>query len=296
MKINYLRRAAGLLTLALAVTLASSCSKDDDEDDDENIEDPKKAFFEEKLPMPEISHEAVDLGLPSGTKWASMNIGAASESEIGLYFAWGETVGFGTSPADGRPFFLGDYKWNDATAGYNLWYGFTKYQIADGADGSNEQTNPASNWYVDGNFVGDNKTKLDDADDAAILLWGDGWRMPTKVDIKELCDNCTSVWDTVAGVIGKRMTSKLNGNSIFLPAGGDRGQQDRHWVGEQGYYWSSTLKYDVTADGVGASTGFAYMLFFTAENHENPKNSYEETEPHLHYARRFGGRLIRPVK
>ena len=99
-----------------------------------------------------------------------------------------------------------------------------------------------------------------------------------------------------AGGDALRMTSKRNGNSIFLPAGGDRGQQDRHWVGEQGYYWSSTLKYDVTADGVGASTGFAYMLFFTAENHENPKNSYEETEPHLHYARRFGGRLIRPVK
>jgi hypothetical protein len=52
MKINYLRRVAGMLTLALAVMLASSCSKDDDEDDDENIEDPKKAFFEEKLPMP----------------------------------------------------------------------------------------------------------------------------------------------------------------------------------------------------------------------------------------------------
>ncbi len=303
--------------LAVSMMLVS-CSKDDDNDSDE----PKKIEEEEvKLPMPEIVHEAVDLGLPSGIKWASMNIGAASESEIGYFFAWGETVGFGTSAADGRPFFLSDYKWNDASAGYTLWYGFTKYQIADGADGqiicdASGQTvyetdaetgevkkdeegnpvpskNPASLWYQDGKFVGDNKTILDDVDDAAQVLWGNGWRMPTGAEVKELCDNCTSEWAVVDGVRGKLMKSKINGNSIFLPAGGDRGQKEAHWRGEQGYYWASTLKSTVTEDGVGASTGFADMLWFSEENVEKKQ---AETEPLAHYARRFGGRNIRPVR
>lgn len=254
MKLNFGKLATVVMTLGLFATCMVSCKSSDE-------------------PQPKDTHEAVDMGLPSGTKWAAMNIGAYKVSEVGLYFAWGETVGYGSSPADGRAFYLSDYKWN--TPGYKMWYGFNKYQIADGVDGQNG--NDASCWYDEkGQFVGDNKTQLEDADDAAIVLWGNGWRMPTNDDVVELCANCTSAWETLDGVKGMRMTSKLNGNSIFLPAGGDRGNSDIHWVGEEGYYWSSTLEKQ--------STGFADMLYFTTES-----------LPYAHYARRFGGRNIRPV-
>ena len=157
-----------------------------------------------------------------------------------------------------------------------MWYGFNKYQVPDGSDG--QDGNERSCWYDEnGQFIGDGKIQLDDSDDAAIVLWGNGWRMPTKEDVRELCANCISEWETMAGVIGMRMTSKINGNSIFLPAGGDRGNGDIHWVGEQGYYWTSTVE--------NMSTGFAAMLYYTTT--ENP---------YLHYARRFGGRNIRPVR
>lgn len=226
-------------------------------------------------PVPTDTHEAIDLGLPSGTKWAATNIGAATASEIGLYFAWGETVGYGGSADDGRTFYLDDYKWNTPGT-YPLWYGFNKYQLPDGADGQND--NAASCWYDEnGQFIGDGKTQLDDIDDAAVIHWGNGWRMPTNDEVIELCANCTSVWETMAGVKGVRMTSKINGNSIFLPAGGDRGSGEVHWVGEQGYYWTSTLE--------AQSTGFADMLYYTTTE-----------DPHSHYARRFGGRTIRPVR
>ena len=226
---------------------------------------------EKSDPVTEDSR-AIDLGLPSGTKWASMNIGASKESEIGLYFAWGETTGYKGDPDDGRAFYTDDYKWN--ISGYTLWYGFNKYQIPDGSDGQN---NNKSCWYDDnGKFIGDGKTKLDDSDDAAIVLWGNGWRMPTKDDVAELCANCTSAWETLDGIKGVRMTSKINGKSIFLPAGGDRGNSGIHWVGEQGYYWASTLN--------SMSTGIADMLYYTTND-----------DPYDHYARRFGGRNIRPV-
>ena len=107
---------------------------------------------------------AVDLGLPSGTKWANMNVGATSPQESGLYFAWGETTGYTDKTTDGRQFDWANYKW--MAEGQSSWKYINKYQNDDG------QTE--ASWYEnDGyKFVGDGLTVLEVTDDAAAANWG----------------------------------------------------------------------------------------------------------------------------
>jgi len=143
--------------------------------------------------------EAVDLGLPSGTKWANMNVGATAPEDYGLYFAWGETMGYTSDTSDGHSFDWENYKWCNGS-GKTL----TKYCTTS-----------------DYGTV-DNKMVLDLEDDAAYLNWGDKWRMPTITEIQELLDNTTSEWTTQNGVYGRKFTSKSNGNAVFLPAAGYR--------------------------------------------------------------------------
>jgi len=163
--------------------------------------------------------EAVDLGLPSGTKWANMNVGAKKVENYGLYFAWGETVGYTSDTSDRRSFDWDYYKWCNGSSTT-----LTKYCTS------------SSYGTVD------NKTVLDLEDDAAYMNWGSAWRMPTRAEIKELIDNTTSTWTTVNGVKGRRFTSKTNGNSIFLPAAGYRWYSDLYDAGSYGRYWSSSLE------------------------------------------------------
>ncbi|MBR6015993.1 MAG: hypothetical protein IKT22_01410 [Prevotella sp.] len=165
--------------------------------------------------------KAIDLGLPSGTKWANMNVGATKPEDYGLYFAWGETVGYTGDTSDGRLFDWANYKWCDGSHTT-----LTKY--------CNK-----SDYGKDG-FT-DDKTVLDAEDDAATANWGEGWRMPTKAEIKELLDNTTNEWTELNGVKGRKFTSNTNGNSIFLPASGYRNGGSLDGVGSVGIYWSSSL-------------------------------------------------------
>ncbi len=156
-----------------------------------------------------ITHEYVDLGLPSGTKWATCNVGATSPEEYGDYYAWGETTTKETYSWD-------TYKHGDGET-------FSKYNATDGL------------------------TTLEAADDAAVANWGGSWRMPTDVEWTELRENCDWVWTYYydgTGVAGYVVVSKTNGNSIFLPATGscDGGALD--YAGDYGYYWSSSLSTD----------------------------------------------------
>lgn len=172
-------------------------------------------------PKPDNTPEgvvAVDLGLPSGTKWANMNVGAKKVEDYGLYFAWGETVGYTSDTSDGHVFDWASYKWCNGSETT-----LTKYCTED------------SYGTVD------NKTVLDLEDDAAYMNWGSAWRMPTKAEVEELLNNTTSTWTTVNGVKGRRFTSKTNGNSIFLPAAGLRLGLSFGPAGSRGYYWSSSL-------------------------------------------------------
>ena len=134
----------------------------------------------------ENGHDWVDLGLPSGLKWATCNVGATSPEEIGSSFAWGET-----SPKSE--------------------YGWSTYVWCNGSATTLTKYNTKSEY---GSV--DNKTALDLADDAAHVNWGGSWRMPTKNEYAELKDNCTWTWTTQNGEKGYRVTSLMNGNSIFM--------------------------------------------------------------------------------
>lgn len=153
-----------------------------------------------------VIHEYVDLGLPSGTLWATCNVGAENPEDCGDYFAWGET-----DPKD-------SYDWNN-------------YKYGDCVDGFYK----LSKYYAD-----DSLTVLEPCDDAVRANWGEGWRMPTKEEYDELYQETTFVWTKINGVYG-RLFIGSNGNSIFMPATGFLlGEQ---FIGPGlGIYWSSTLQ------------------------------------------------------
>lgn len=141
-------------------------------------------------PNPTVTPEYVDLGLPSGVKWATFNVGATKPEEYGDYFAWGET----------EPKELYDwstYKWCDGS--YNT---LTKY-------------NTDSEYGVV-----DNKKILESSDDAATANWGGDWRMPSVDEWNELLSHCSLQWEERNGVSGVALVSVQNGNSLFLPAAG----------------------------------------------------------------------------
>ena len=167
------------------------------------------------LEKPEL-YEWVDLGLPSGLKWASCNVGAEKPEEFGLYFAWGETQGY-EGITDTKKFSWADYKLCGGSSST-----LTKYN------------NKSSYGTVD------NLTTLEQVDDAAYTS-DKTCRMPTKAELEELTANTTSTWETLNSVNGRRFTSKTNGNSIFVPAAGSCHDGSVGRVGSYGYLWSSSL-------------------------------------------------------
>lgn len=169
--------------------------------------------------------EYVDLGLPSGTLWATCNVGASSPEDYGDYFAWGETA----------PKSVYKYKWS----AYKWCNG--------GKDNLTKYCTRSDYGRVD------NQTELEPVDDAATVNWGKGWRMPSVDQIKELMDNCTSEWTSRCGVKGRLFTSKRNGASLFFPAAGYRDGLLDLDVGSAGYYWSHTLS--------AYFPGFAWCLY-----------------------------------
>lgn len=161
----------------------------------------------------ENGYQWVDLGLPSGIKWASCNVGAEEPKDSGNYYAWGEVL-----PKE-------DYSWET-------------YKYANGAYNKLKKYCTEAS-YGDNGFT-DNKTTLEPEDDAAHVNWGGSWRMPTYAEWIELRDNCTWTWTTQNSINGYRVASKTNSNSIFLPAAGLRSDTHLYVVGG-GSYWSSSL-------------------------------------------------------
>lgn len=159
------------------------------------------------------NHEYVDLGLPSGTLWATCNVGANNEWESGYYFAWGET-----SP--------------------KTTYDWTPYKYANG--NYDKLTKYCTKEEYGNNGFTDSRTILESSDDAATANWGSDWCMPTFDQINELKEKCKWTWTTKNGIKGYKVTGP-NGNSLFLPAAGYRYGTDLYLVGSYGHYWSRSL-------------------------------------------------------
>ncbi len=146
------------------------------------------------------SHEMVDLGL--SVKWATCNIGAETAYDAGLYFAWGETS-------------------------TKTYYDWKTYQFGESSTNMTKYN------------ATDNLTTLEAGDDAATIIWGSDYRMPTQSELEELRDKCDFTWDdTHKGWTAK---SKTTNNSIFFPAAGIYDGKTVGSKGESGYYRSSTL-------------------------------------------------------
>ena len=162
----------------------------------------------------------VNLGLPSGTLWATCNIGASNPEDYGDYFAWGETEGYNDGKTD---FDWRTYKWS-----MDSYHSYTKY---------------CDNSSYGYNGFTDELTELELEDDAAYVNWGPAWRMPSIEQFYELIDDnyTTTEWTTQNGVNGRKITSKTNGNSIFLPAAGYRQGRSFWEAGSGGNYLSRTM-------------------------------------------------------
>ena len=155
-------------------------------------------------------HTFVDLGLPSGIKWATCNVGATKPEEFGDYFSWGETEPKKNYEPKNYKFFFCDRK-----AKKKKWT-YSKY-------------------HKDS----DTLVILEPCDDAATANWGEGWRMPARDEMQELIDNCTSECTTINGVNGRLFTGP-NGNTVFFPAA----ELEYKNYNSCGYYWSSVLYQD----------------------------------------------------
>jgi hypothetical protein len=213
----------------------------------------------------ENGHEWVDLGLPTGTKWATCNIGATKPEEIGDHFAWGEV-----KPKEGYSFL--NYKYNSHET-----FKLTRY---------NTDRSEGENGFVD------NKTTLNLEDDAAYVNWGGKWMMPTMVQQMELRNECYWEWtedyngsgvagfivykakaEADKGVIYKDETPSssysLGDAHIFLPAAGERSfNGDLDYAGSDGYYWSSSLN--------AGRPQNAWIVIFKSDDASNYKGGFRD--------------------
>ena len=191
------------------------------------IVNPKK--YTNGLPLGTIGgHEYVDLGLPSGTLWATCNVGAVKPEDCGDYYSWGET-------------------WKKST------YNKDNYRYIKGGNNHKLTKYCTDKKYGYRGFT-DFVTTLEACDDAATTKWGEGWHTPTINQWEELISNCFWTWTSdCIKIVGS------NGNSILLPVAGSRIDGDLNCVGSMGDYWSSSL-YEELPDRACSLT--VYELYF----------------------------------
>ena len=183
-------------------------------------------------------YEYVDLGLPSGLKWATMNVGATHETDYGYYFQWGDVEDKSSS----------DCSWKTYKhCSDGIYKTFTKY-CAD------------SGYSLFGTV--DNKITLDPEDDVARVHMGGDWRMPTEAEVQELINNTDNEWAenfNGSGVNGRKFTSKTDKSKyIFIPAAGNCYGGSVYNVGYSGSVWSSSL--------YASDSLHAWYLYFHSDN------------------------------
>ena len=229
-----------------------------------------------KSSTPSGSPEAVDLGLPSGLLWASCNLGASKPEEDGNYYAWGETKAYGEEDKTNA----NNYQYNSSKG--NPSYVRSLYVVN------------AYKWYNVENktytkYASDDDLSLESSDDAAHVILGGKWRIPTKEEWQELIDNCKWTWVYTAGN-GLKIESKTNGNSIYLPFSGriyvfnGETQPIYHSLG---FYWSSTGSKEEISMTDHIQYGYYSCPYCVGVN---------QSEFVVRLSYRFEGSTIRPVR
>lgn len=232
--------------LLLAVTMLASCSSDKDE---EPLVEPLR--FPQVVYGSEGVHGWVDLGLPSGLKWATMNVGAEKVSDYGKYYAWGETKAYGEEDLTNER----NYSYMQEKTHTKTLYNEYTYKWA--------KVDSRESGYTKYSSL---NVSLYPEDDAAVQNWGGRWRMPSHAEQDELVKYCYRVWTSdyagtgVAGCIVYAAKSVLDRGKIeeqniyvsscsytlddahiFLPAAGIRSRSEEWKTDDRwGYYWSST--------------------------------------------------------
>ena len=203
-----------------------------------------------------INYEYVDLGLESGTLWAKCNIGAATESDYGVYFQWGDISGISGSLVG--KYSDENYSW--ATAPFN--------------NGSSDYD--STYFGSEKNTVCPNDILAEGYDTATQIMGGD-WRMPTKAEFDELLSGTTNEWTQVNGVNGMKFTSKTDETKyIFIPAAGYCNYGSVHSVGNISYFWSSSL--------FTSYANYAWYLGFDSDGYS------------MYYDYRYVGQSVRGVR
>lgn len=182
--------------------------------------------------LSDIKVNAVDLGLPSGTKWADKNVGASSSTESGWYVAWGEII-----PKEN--YSEQEYRWALYSEKQIQW--MTKYTLSDG------------------------RATLLPSDDVASSFLGEEWSIPTQSEWNELRMYCTWIWTSINGVNGYEVIGQ-NGNKIFLAANGRKDTDSKGTklsrLNDQGCYWSSSR-----GSLLGNLEYYAYEMFFGIDSY-----------------------------
>ena len=186
-------------------------------------------------------YDYVDLGLPSGTLWTTMNVGASKPSDYGFYFQWGDTVGYSKEQigtGEGQKKFSSD--WSDYKLG--KYSNFTKYTNLGEA--------------------------LELEDDAAHVYMGGDWHIPTLDQFQELIDNTTSALTEMDGLFGVTFTSKKNtSKSIFFPSAGYACNGLVRRSGEYGYVWTSFLSENFHYVGYNFSFGLVKPILYCGHDY-----------------------------
>ena len=178
---------------------------------------------DDEVTIEKTSIDYVDLGLPSGTLWATKNIGAQHSTQRGYYFSWGNLEGYVASYTEG------DYQ------GTIVGYSFIQdnYELTNG-------------YGLSGT--------IPEEKDAAYDSWGEDWRIPSDTQFQELIDNCTITWVTKNGIPGKLFTSNINGKTLFIVNNGYGNATTLDSPMYQAAYWTNV------EDEVNTNRALAFAL------------------------------------
>lgn len=206
-------------------------------------------------------HEYVDLGLPSGLKWATCNVGADNATERGTCFAWGKTTPFSKdNPVQGSSLQMEVLEEKPLSDRFTI---VTARFVTSPSDEDEEQ--PPNKENVNESIISGNASR-----DAARANWCGTWRMPTRAEMQELVEICSWQWVSLSAGIAGFMVTGASGRSVFLPGaanaddeGTDNNPDGCYWIGEssncRGLAYMLKTGENLVSVGVGNTTCGFYV-------------------------------------